>query len=218
MFEFSPELEEYLTSHIDQEDSVLSELNRETHLKMLHPRMLSGHLQGKILTLFSKILQPETILEVGTYTGYSAICLARGLKPGGKLHTIDINDELADFSSAFFKKAGLEKSIILHSGNALKIIPEMDETFDLVFLDGEKSEYSQYYDLVFDKVKTGGLIIADNVLWDGKVLKAPQPNDLSTKGIIEFNNRIAKDNRIEKVIFPVRDGFSIIRKKNNNAG
>ena len=216
MLDFSPELEAYLSVHIDEEDPVLAELNRETHLKILHPRMLSGHLQGKILTLFSKILQPETILEVGTFTGYSAICLARGLKPGGKLHTIDINDELVDFSSAFFKKAGLEKSIILHTGNALQIIPEMDETFDLVFLDGEKAEYSQYYDHVFDKVNTGGLIIADNVLWDGKVLKAPQPNDRSTKGIIEFNDRIAKDNRVEKVIFPVRDGFTVIRKKNRN--
>ncbi len=213
MFDYSPELQEYLTNHIDEEDPVLAELNRETHLKMLHPGMLSGHLQGTILRLFSKILQPSTILEVGTFTGYSAICLARGLKTGGKLHTIDINDELTDFTSKYFIKAGLEKSIIAHTGNALQIIPEIEECFDLVFLDGEKEEYNSYYDLVFDKVRKGGLIIADNVLWHGKVLKIPQPGDRSTAGIMEFNDRIMKDSRVEKIIFPVRDGFTVIRKK-----
>jgi caffeoyl-CoA O-methyltransferase len=205
-------LEQYILEITGPEDEVLEKLNRYTHLKVMHPRMLSGHLQGQILRMLCTMIHPDKILEIGTYTGYSAICLAKGLKEGGILHTIEINDELSDISTRYIKNSGLEDKIRLHTGDAKSIIPTIDETFDLVFLDGEKSEYLSYYHLFFDKVKTGGFIFADNVLWSGKVLKEEKNNDYFTKGIKEFNEFIKNDHRIEKVILPVRDGLMILRK------
>ncbi|MFW5832346.1 MAG: O-methyltransferase [Prolixibacteraceae bacterium] len=205
--------EEYILNHIEPEDSVLQELNRETHLKTPGARMLSGHLQGQVLTILAKIIRPETILEIGTFTGYSAICLARGLQENGKLITIEMDDELEDFAARYFEKAGLSERIIQRIGQALEIIPQLDETFDLIFLDADKKEYPDYYKLVFDKLRSGGIIIADNTLWSGKVLEKPAPDDDQTRGIIEFNELIKHDNQVEKVILPLRDGMTIIRKK-----
>ncbi len=207
------ELEKYILEHIETEDIVLQELDRETNLKVLGARMLSGHLQGQILTLLSKMIQPDRILEIGTFTGYSAICLARGLKENGKLITIEIDDELENFAHRYIEKAGLRERIVQLIGPALEIISKLNETFDLVFLDADKKEYVEYYNQVFDKVRTGGIIIVDNVLWSGKVLDKPAPDDDQTAGIIEFNEMIKNDNRVEKVILPVRDGITIIRKK-----
>ena len=206
-------LEEYILNHIEQEEPVLSELNRETHLKVLGARMLSGHLQGQVLTMLSKIIQPTVILEVGTFTGYSAICLARGLKEDGKLITLEIDDELASFAARYFEKAGLKGKIVQRIGPALNIIPELDETLDLVFLDADKKEYIDYYELVLGKLRKGGIVIVDNTLWSGKVLEQPAPGDDQTRGIIEFNEMIKNDARVEKVILPVRDGMTVIRKK-----
>jgi len=175
--------------------------------------MLSGHLQGKILEMISKMIQPEKILEIGTYTGYSAICLAKGIKKGGKLHTIEINDELEDIVLKYIKKAGLTEVVSNHFGNALEIIPEINEMFDLVFIDGDKREYLKYYHMVFDHVKPGGFILADNVLWSGKVIELDSPDDEYTKGIFDFNEYLKNDSRVEKVILPLRDGLTLIRKK-----
>lgn len=209
----SRELEKYILTHIEPEDEVLLELDRETHLKVLGARMISGHLQGAVLTMLSKMIQPENILEIGTFTGYSAICLARGLKPGGKLITIEVDDELESIAARFFKKAGLENSIVQRIGPALEIIPQLSGTFDLVFIDAHKPEYSAYYDAIFEKVKPGGYLIADNTLWNGKVLEEPAPDDLQTKGVLAFNSLVKNDSRVEKVILPLRDGMTIIRKK-----
>ena len=207
------ELNKYILDHIDEEDPVLQELDRETHLKVIGARMLSGNLQGQVLTLLSKMIQPKRILEVGTFTGYSAICLAKGLSETGKLITIEVDDELESFSKKYFEKAGLADKIEQRIGPALEIIPEIDETFDLVFLDADKKEYTEYFSLVFDKLRTGGIIIADNTLWSGKVLETPAPDDEQTKGIIAFNEMIKNEKRVEKVILPLRDGMTIIRKK-----
>jgi len=207
------ELDKYILEHIDEEDPVLQELDRETHLKVLGARMLSGNLQGQVLTLFSKMIQPERILEVGTFTGYSAICMAKGLTKTGKLITIELDDELESFSKKYFEKAGLIDKIEQRIGPALEIIPEIDETLDLVFLDADKKEYTEYFRLVFDKLRTGGIIIADNTLWSGKVLETPASDDDQTKGIIAFNEMIKNELRVEKVILPLRDGMTIIRKK-----
>lgn len=206
-------LEKYILGHIDPEDEVLRELDRETNLNVTGARMLSGHLQGLVLTQLSKMIQPENILEIGTFTGYSAICLAKGLRKGGRLITLEINDELESLAKKYFKKAGLEERIEMRIGSAIEIIPELDMQFDLVFIDADKREYSKYYHLVFDKVKNGGYIFADNTLWNGKVLEKPASDDLQTKGIIEFNNLIRNDSRVEKVILPLRDGMTLIRKK-----
>lgn len=213
MSDFFFNIEQYILDHSDIEDPVLQELNRETNLKILRPRMLSGHLQGKILEMISKMIHPEKILELGTYTGYSAICLAKGLKENGKLHTIELNDELEDFILKYFKKAGIENKATLHIGDAKSIIKEINEQFDLVFIDADKREYVDYYNLVFDYVKSGGFILADNVLWSGKVIEMETPDDEYTKGIFDFNDFIKNDDRIEKVILPLRDGLTLIRKK-----
>lgn len=213
MSDFFYNIEQYILDHSDAEDPVLSELNRETNLKILRPRMLSGHLQGKILEMISKMIQPERILELGTYTGYSAICLAKGLKPDGFLYTIEINDELEDFISKYLIKAGLEKKVKLYFGDARKLIPEINQQFDLVFIDADKREYLEYYHIVFDFVKPGGFILVDNVLWSGKVVELDQPDDEYTKGIFDFNRYIKNDERVEKVILPLRDGLTLIRKK-----
>ena len=205
--------EKYIFENIDPEDEVLRELDRETHLKVLGARMLSGHLQGQVLTMLSKMIQPENILEIGTFTGYSAICLAKGLSVDGKLITIEIDDELENFAHKYFKKSGLESKITYLTGSALQIIPSLKETFDLIFIDGNKREYLAYYHLAFDKLKKGGFIIADNTLWNGKILDVPSPDDSQTIGIMEFNSYVKNDSRVEKVILPLRDGMTIIRKK-----
>lgn len=206
-------IEEYILNHIDGEDSVLAELARETNVKILMPRMLSGHLQGSVLTMLSKMIAPETILEIGTYTGYSAICMAKGLKPGGVLHTIEINDELKPVIDKYLQKSNLQNTIKLHIGSALDILPALEMQFDMVFIDGDKREYPEYYNLVFDKVKSGGYILADNILWNGKVVEDVADNDLYTKGIMKFNDMVKSDTRIDKTILPLRDGLTIMRKK-----
>jgi predicted O-methyltransferase YrrM len=214
MSDFNSNIEEYILDHSDQEDPILAELYRETNLKVLNPRMLSGHLQGKVLEMISKMIHPEKILEIGTYTGYSAICLAKGLTESGILHTIEINDELEDFISKYLHKSGLENKVKLHFGDARKIIPEINEQFDLVFIDADKREYLEYYNIILEHIKPEGFILVDNVLWSGKVIEQELPEDLHTKGISEFNEFIKNDNRIEKVILPLRDGLTLIRKKN----
>ena len=209
------QLLDYIIQHSTPEDKVLRELYRETNLKVLHPRMISGHLLGKLMEMLSCMIRPEKILEIGTYTGYSAICLAKGLAKGGKLHTIEINDELRDMALDYFVKAGVQDKVVLHSRDALEIIPELKDEFDLVFIDGNKQQYLEYYKLVFPKVKLYGYIFADNVLWDGKVLKSSGRIDKYTKGIIEFNAYLVKDNRVEQIILPFRDCFSLVRKNRN---
>ncbi|HKI90388.1 MAG TPA: O-methyltransferase [Draconibacterium sp.] len=211
--ERTKEIENYILQHIEPEDEVLSELNRETHLKVMGARMISGHLQGQVLTILSKMIQPENILEIGTFTGYSAICLAKGLAENGKLITIEIDDELEKFARRYFVKAGVQHKIIQRIGLALEIIPTLQETFDLVFIDADKCEYVAYYQEVFDRVRSGGYIIADNTLWSGKVLNEPTSDDFQTKGILKFNSLIRNDKRVEKVMLPLRDGMTLIRKK-----
>ncbi len=206
-------INKYILNHIDPEDEVLKELDRETNLNILGARMISGHLQGQVLTMLSKMIQPENILEIGTFTGYSAICLAKGLQKNGKLITIEINDELESIATTYFKKAGLTNSIEQRIGEATQIIPKLNRTFDLVFIDADKRDYTTYFNLVFEKVKPGGYIIADNTLWNGKVVETPASDDLQTKEIIAFNTFIKNNSRVEKVILPLRDGMTIIRKK-----
>ncbi len=210
---FSKELEKYIVNHMDEEDDILRELDRETHLKILGSRMISGHLQGAVLTMLSKMIRPESILEIGTFTGYSAICLAKGLQPGGKLVTLEIDDELESIARKYIEMAGLQDKIIQKIGPALEIIPQLTGPFDLVFIDAHKPEYSAYYEAVFDKVNSGGYIFADNTLWSGKVLEKPAADDWQTRGIIAFNSLIKNDKRVEKVILPIRDGMTVIRKK-----
>ncbi|WP_215226068.1 O-methyltransferase [Echinicola shivajiensis] len=209
----SEELQNYCEQHTSNEDELLQLISRETHAKVLMPRMLSGHLQGKTLELFTKMQKPKTILEIGTYTGYSAICMARGLDQGGKIITLDKNDELEDMVRGFFDKSGLASQIEYKLGNAMDIIPELDETFDMVFIDADKKNYINYYNLVIDKVSKGGLIMADNVLWSGKVLKDPAEKiDKDTRVIMDFNDMIQADPRVENVLFPIRDGIMMARK------
>lgn len=206
------ELEKYMLDHSSSEDGLLKELDRETHLKVLGARMISGNLQGQFLTMISRMIQPKTILEIGTFTGYSAICLAKGLQKDGKLITIEIDDELESIATKYFKKAGIQHLVEQQFGSAIEIIPQLNEQFDLVFIDADKREYSTYYNLVFEKVKVGGYILVDNTLWNGKVLNNPLKNDEQTKGVIHFNEMIVNDNRVEKLILPLRDGITIIQK------
>lgn len=205
------EINGYAESHSSPESDVLKELNRETNSKILMPRMLSGHLQGRILSMLSSMLKPKRILEIGTYTGYSAICLNEGLADDGLLHTIDINEELMPMAKKYFTKAGCEGKIRMHTGDAVKIIPTLEDVFDLAFIDADKKNYSAYFDLVISKMRTGGFIIADNVLWRGKVLDDAGKMDGDTKAIVDFNNKIKADRRIEKVLIPVRDGLMVMR-------
>ena len=212
--EYSIELEQYILDHIDEESNVLKELNRQTHIKMLQPRMLSGHVQGQILKMLVQMIAPTNVLEIGTYTGYSAISMAQGLeKEGATIDTIEINDELEPFVKPFLKKSGFDKKINLHFGDALEVIPQLDKMYDLVFIDGDKRVYPEYYDLLIDKVRPGGYILADNILWDGKIVQELQKNDRYTKGILDFNDQVKSDDRVEKVILPIRDGIFLIRKK-----
>jgi predicted O-methyltransferase YrrM len=205
------EIEKYLLDHSTPEDPVLVDLYRQTYLRFVNPNMVSGHLQGRFLELISRMIRPSSILEIGTFTGYSAICLARGLKSNGTLITIDVNDELTDFALSYFRKAGLSRKIRQMTGRAQELIPGLNRVFDLVFIDGEKREYNEYFDLVIDKVRPGGYIIADNVLWSGKVVDK-KTRDVQAKGIIKFNEMIKKQENIEYLILPVRDGLMLIRK------
>ncbi len=207
-----PFLNDYAENYSSEEPLLLKELNRDTFAKILMPRMLSGHIQGRMLSMLSHMISPKLILEIGTYTGYSALCFAEGLSEGGHLHTIDINDELAPMMKSYITKAGMENKITLHNGNASEIIPTLSGPFDLVFIDADKINYSLYYDLVIEKVRQGGFLIADNVLWSGKVLNLENA-DKDTLAIHQFNEKIKKDDRVEKVLLTVRDGLLIIRKK-----
>ncbi|MBD8349661.1 O-methyltransferase [Dysgonomonas sp. HGC4] len=206
-------IEQYILSHIDEEGELLRNLNRDAHVNLLRPRMISGHLQGRLLKMFCRIVQPKYILEIGTYTAYATLCLAEGADDNAEIHTIEVNDELEDFIMKHLHKSKLKDKIHLHIGDAIQIIPTIDCIFDLVFIDANKRHYCEYYDLIFDKVRSGGLIIADNTLWDGKVLESPHPTDKQTIGIQAFNDMLEKDNRVEKVILPIRDGLTLIWKK-----
>ena len=205
-------LEQFLHDHTTPEDPVLEDLFRQTHIRFVNPNMATGHIQGKFLEFISHMVSPENILEIGTFTGYSTICLARGLKQDGKLITIELNDELTAFSHSYFCRAGVDSKIVQLTGMAQKIIPSLDPVFDLVYIDGDKREYTEYYQLVIDKVKPGGFILADNVIWGGKALDK-DTTDPQTGGIIAFNEMIKNDSTIEKVIIPLRDGLMLIHKK-----
>lgn len=205
------ELDEYIERHIDREPPHLKDLYRRTHLTRLYPRMCSGHAQGRLLAMLSKMIAPKTILELGTFSGYSALCLAEGLQTDGCLHTIELDDESEDELIELFATAPGGDKIILHIGDAMEIIPTIDLEWDLVFIDANKRNYPEYYELVLPRVKKGGYIIADNTLWDGKVVD-PSAHDSQTEGILNFNNLIAGDSRVEKVIIPIRDGMTIIRR------
>ena len=202
----------YSISKSEKESKLLNDLYRETYLKVLNPRMISGHYQGRILSLISKIISPKKILEIGTYTGYSAICLCEGMDKDGILHTIDNNKELVEIQNKYFKKANLTNKIVQHSGDAKNIIPSIDEEFDIVFIDADKESYPEYYDLIINKVRSGGIIIADNILWSGKILEKVEKDDQATTSIIEFNNKIIEDDRVKNIILPIRDGLNIVRK------
>ena len=206
-------IEDYILSCIDIEPPLLVALNRKAHIDLLRPRMIAGHLQGRILKMLVRMQRPQRILEIGTYTGYATLCLAEGLSEDGEVHTIEIDDEMEDFIRNQFDQSILKDRIHLHIGDAFEVIPKLSGQFDLVFIDADKRDYCEYYNLVFDMVKKGGIILADNTLWNGKVLEEPYPNDKQTIGIIRFNEMIAKDKRIEKVILPLRDGLTVIYKK-----
>ena len=205
-------LEQYLLSHIEDERPLLARLYRETYVKMVNGRMCSDHLQGSILTLLCKLAHPSKILEIGTYTGYSALCLANGLSDNGILHTIEINDEFESLAAPFFEESGLRDQIIQHIGDADDIIPLLDEKFDLVFIDADKRKYLSNYNLVFPKVTIGGIIIADNTLWAGKVVQKIAKNDEQTIGIMQFNDFVKNDPRVETFMIPIRDGMTVLRK------
>lgn len=204
------DLQRYAEQHSSAESDLLRRINRDTHANVMMPRMLSGHLQGRALAMISNILRPQRILEIGTYTGYSALCMAEGLQDEGKLVTIDINEELEQKVRKYFGEAGLSSKIDYRIGDATKIIPLLKDTFDLIFIDADKENYSKYFDLVIDKVRVGGIILADNVLWSGKVLD--EKPDKDTRAIVEFNKKIQRDARVENVLLPIRDGILMIRK------
>ena len=202
---------EYSEEYSQQEPEILQELNRETHLKILNPRMLSGFFQGRLLSIISKLIKPKKVLEIGTYTGYSAICISEGMNKNGIIHTIDKNEELNTIQKKYFKKSGLENNIIQYNGCALDIIPKIEEKFDLIFIDADKENYINYFNLVIDKLNNNGVILADNVLWSGKVINS-EDHDLTTNVLREFNKNVNNDNRVETILLPIRDGISIIRK------
>lgn len=206
-------IDEYILDHIDAESDYLKALYRATHVRLLRPRMASGHLQGRMLKMFVQMIRPQTVLEIGTYSGYSALCLAEGLPEGGMLHTYEINDEQEDFTRPWLENSPWAEKIIFHIGDALEAVPQLGICFDLAFIDGDKRRYIEYYEMVLKYLNPGGYIIADNTLWDGHVLEIPHPTDKQTIGIKAFNDLVAKDSRVEKVILPLRDGLTIIRKK-----
>ena len=211
---FLPEkIDDYSVSHSQKEPQILQELTRETWQKVVNPRMLSGAFQGRVLSMISKLIQPKNILEIGTYTGYSAICIAEGLQEHASIDTIDKNEELADLQNKYFKKSGYRNKITQHVGLALEIIPTIDKKFDLVFIDADKSNYSNYFHLIIDKMNKGGVILSDNVLWSGKVVEKLDPKDQDTKALLEYNKLLNTDKRIETVLLPIRDGLTISRVK-----
>ncbi|MEO9894341.1 class I SAM-dependent methyltransferase [Aurantibacter sp.] len=207
----SPVLEEYIQNHSEDEPELLQELTRETHLKVIQPRMITGHFQGRVLSMLSKLINAEHILEVGTYTGYSALCLAEGLKENGTLHTIDVNAELHEMQRRYFDKSKFGNNIIQHTGNALEIIPQLDMVFDLVFIDAEKKDYPNYLEVVLKKVKKGSVILSDNVLWSGKVVEPLNPKDKTTKILLDYNKKLKEDPRFETILMPIRDGLTLSR-------
>lgn len=211
---FLPEkIDNYIVSHSQKEPQLLKELSKETWQKVLNPRMLSGAFQGRVLSMISKLISPKTILEIGTYTGYSALCLAEGLAENGTLHTIDKNEELEELQSKYFKKSDYKNQINQHVGDATKIIPEIEEKFDLVFIDADKSNYVNYFHLIINKMNKGGVILSDNVLWSGKVVEELNPKDIDTKVLLEYNRLLNTDERVETVLLPIRDGLTISRVK-----
>lgn len=207
----SPELENYIEQHSQPEPELLAALNKETYQKVLLPRMLSGHFQGRVLSMLSKLVRPVNILEIGTYTGYAALCLCEGMRENGQLHTIDIKEELVDFQRKYFDRSPWGNQIFQHLGEAVDVIPTLDLTFDLVFIDADKENYLNYFELMVPKMNKGGIILSDNVLWSGKVLEPLQPNDLSTKVLLEYNERLKNDPRVETVLLPIRDGLTVSR-------
>ena len=206
-------LDEYLINHSEKEPELLSNLNRETNLKVLQPRMISGTYQGRLLSVISKIINPKKILEIGTFTGYSTLCLAEGLRENGEIHTVDINEELYSLQRKYFKKSSFNSNIIQHLGNALDIIPKLDQDFDLIFLDADKINYPKYLDILIVRLKKGGVLLSDNVLWDGKVLNEISQKDKSTKAIVKYNKLLNNRSDMDSVILPIRDGITISRKK-----
>lgn len=211
---FLPEkIDDYVVKHSQSEPKILQELTRETWQKVLNPRMLSGAFQGRVLSMLSKLIQPKNVLEIGTYTGYSALSIAEGLRPNGTIHTIDKNEELFSLQEKYFEKAGLKNQIHQYVGNALEIIPTINEKFDLVFIDADKSNYINYFHLIIDKMSPGGIILSDNVLWSGKVVEELNPKDIDTKVLLEYNSLLNSDERLETVLLPIRDGLTISRVK-----
>jgi predicted O-methyltransferase YrrM len=207
-------IEEYILSHIDSEPPLLSDMARDAQANLLHGRMVSGHLQGRLLKMFARMIRPRRVLEIGTYTGYSAICLAEGMDDDAELYTIEKDDEMEDFIRKYFDRSEQQNKIRLIFGDALQIIPAFDDDFfDMVFIDGDKRQYNAYFEQVLPKIRQGGFILADNTLWNGKLLQKVAGNDWQTKGIMEFNESLVKDKRVEKVILPVRDGLTLIQKK-----
>lgn len=207
-----PKLDDYVVNHSEKEPADLKELNRRTWIEILNPRMIAGHFQGRVLSMLSHMIQPGNILEIGTFTGYSAICWAEGLKENGHIHTIDINEELEDIATEYVKRSGFDHQVHFHIGNALELIPTIEKQWDIVFLDADKSNYTNYYNMVFDRVKRGGYIIADNVLWNGKVIDEKAFDEIDTKAILAFNTMVQQDHRVQNVLFPIRDGLMVARK------
>ncbi|CAM3305155.1 O-methyltransferase [Zobellia roscoffensis] len=207
----SADLEDYIQNHSENEPQLLQELTRETHLKVVRPRMLTGHFQGRVLSVLSKIIYPKNILEIGTYTGYSALCLAEGMQKNGQLHTIDINEELQDIQERYFSRSPYKDQIFQYVGDAKKIIPQLERTFDLVFIDAEKKDYPDYFELVMKKTHPGSVILSDNVLWSGKVVEPLDRKDKVTPILLDFNKKLKEDPRVETVLLPIRDGLTLSR-------
>lgn len=205
-------LDDYVVNHSEDEPELLQALTRETYQKILQPRMLSGHYQGRVLSMISKLVNPKYILEIGTYTGYSALCLAEGMQHNGELHTIDINEELEAFQRKYFNKSPYGHCIFQHIGNALDIVPTLNKTFDLIFIDADKDNYPNYFNIIIDQLKTGGILLSDNVLWSGKVIEPIKEDDISTKALLKYNRLLKDDPRVETILLPIRDGLTISRK------
>lgn len=210
--ELNADIEKYIDEHSEQEPEVLARLSRATHQKILRPRMLSGNLQGQLLKMLCRMNHARRVLELGTFTGYAAISMAMGLEEDGVVHTVDINDEIEEFTREYIDRSGMSDRIVFHIGDACEIIPQLDEMFDLVFIDADKRQYADYYRLVFDKVRPGGIIVADDVLWEGKVLDEAS-RDAQTRGILDFNALVQADGRVENLLLPIRHGLMLIRKK-----
>ncbi len=213
MYFLPQDLDDYIVKHSQEEPELLKQLTRETYQKILQPIMISGPYQGRVLSMISKLINPKSVLELGTFTGYSTLCIAEGLQPDGEIHTIDINEELVDFQRKYFDRSEFGHQIIQHLGNASDIIPKIYKSFDLVFIDADKPNYVEYFNLVIDKLNSGGILLSDNVLWHGKVVEKLDPKDISTRAVLAYNKILKEDNRIETIVLPIRDGLTISRKK-----